>query len=130
MPGVGCETVRIPRCRSQFDMYSRAYSAMTALLRRLVGRLPDVLLFTDDHLAQGAVLALMEHGVRVPEDVRVVTHSNRGLGPFWTKPFTRLEMDPVAHGAKIADAILAYLRTRRLPAGIVLGSEWTSGETF
>jgi vacuolar-type H+-ATPase subunit H len=130
MPGVGCETVRIPRCRSQFDMYSRAYTAMKALLKRLGGRLPDVFLFTDDHLTQGAVLALMEHGVRVPEDVRVVTHSNRGLGPFWTKPFTRLEMNPVAHGAEIADAILAYLRTRRLPAGIVLGSEWTPGETF
>ena len=130
MPGVGCETVRIARCRSQFDMYSRAYAATSALLKRLRGRLPDVFLFTDDHLTQGAVVALMEQGVRVPEDVKVVTHANRGLGPFWSKTFTRLEMDPVAHGAEIAEAILAYLRTRRLPAGLVLGSEWKAGETF
>ena len=111
-------------------MYSGGYEQTVALLKKSGGRLPDVLLFTDDHLAQGGLLALMERGVRVPEDVKIVTHANRGLGPFWVKPLTRLEMDPVAQGAAVAQAVLGYFKTRNLPSGLVLGSEWKPGRTF
>lgn len=130
MPGIPCGTIRIPRYRNPFGMYSGGYEQTVALLKKAGGRLPDVLLFTDDHLAQGGLLALMERGVRVPEDVKVVTHANRGLGPFWVKPLTRLEMDPVAQGAAVARAVLEYFKTRHLPSGLVLGSEWKPGRTF
>ena len=130
MPGIPCKTIRIPRYRNPFGMYSGGYAQTVALLKKAGGRLPDVLLFTDDHLAQGGLLALMERGVRVPEDVKVVTHANRGLGPFWVKPLTRLEMDPVAQGAAVAQAVLEYFKTRHLPSGLVLGSEWKLGRTF
>ena len=130
MPGIPCQTIRIPRYRNPFAMYRGGYEQTVALLKKAGGRLPDVLLFTDDHLAQGGLLALMECGVRVPEDVRVVTHANRGSGPFWLKPLTRLEMDPVAQGASVAKAVLAFLKTRRLPSGLVLGSDWKRGQTF
>lgn len=127
--GIGCETVRLPRVRVPFGMCRDAYAALTERLK--TGRaLPDVLLFTDDHLAQGGLLALMARGLRVPEDVRVVTHANRGQGPFWIKPLTRLEMDPVAQGRDVAQAVLAFLRTGRFPAGLCLGSVWRSGRTF
>lgn len=127
---IACETVRVPRFRNPFGMYSGAFAAMKALLERARGRLPDVFLFTDDHLAHGGLLALSMRGVRIPDDVKVVTHANRGLGPFWVKPLTRLEMDPVAQGRDVAKAVLAYLRTGRLPSGLVLGSVWKPGETF
>lgn len=103
---------------------------MCTYLKKSGGKLPDVFLFTDDHLAHGGLLALMERGIKVPEDVKVVTHANRGLGPFWVKPLTRLEMDPVAQGAVVAKAVLDYFRTRALPSDIVLGSDWKVGETF
>ena len=130
MPGISCRTVRIPRCRNPFGMYSGGYDAAKGLLQDPSFRLPDVFLFTDDHLASGGLLALMERGIRVPEDVRVVTHANRGSGPFWLKPMTRLEMDPVAQGKVIAAAVLDYFRTGRMASGIVLGSEWKVGRTF
>lgn len=130
MPGIPCKTIRIPRYRNPFGMYSGGYEQTVALLKKSGGRLPDVLLFTDDHLAQGGLLALMERGIRVPEDVKVVTHANRGLGPFWVKPLTRLEMDPVAQGAAVAQTVLEYFKTRHLPSGLVLGSEWKPGRTF
>lgn len=130
MPGIGCTTIRIPRYRNPFGMYDGGYKYVMSYLRKTHGKLPDVLLFTDDHLAQGGVLALMERGIRVPEDVRVVTHANRGLGPYWIKPLTRLEMDPVAQGAAVSKAVLDYFKTRSLPSDIVLGSEWRLGKTF
>ena len=130
MTGISCETMRIPRVRTPFGMYSGAFAAMKELLGRANGRLPDVFLFTDDHLAHGGLLALSARGVRIPEDVGVVTHANRGLGPFWIKPLTRLEMDPVAQGRDLATAVLEYLRTGNLPQDLVLGSVWKPGETF
>ncbi len=72
--------------------------------------LPDLLFFSDDdHVASGALTALLHHGVDIPGDVRVVTLSNRGLGPVFHRPLARLEYDPVAHGSVIADYLLAYL---------------------
>lgn len=130
MPRIACTTIRVPRYRNPFGMYSGGYDQMAALLKKPGDRLPDVFLFTDDHLAQGGLLALMERGIRVPEDVKVVTHANRGLGPFWLKPLTRLEMDPVAQGAAVAKAVLDYFKTQHLPEGLVLGSEWKQGKTF
>ena len=130
MPGVSCRTIRIPRSRNLFGMYEGGYKQTIALLRKCRRMLPDVILFTDDHIAQGGLLALMEYGVRIPEDVKVVTHANRGFGPFWMKPLTRFEMDPVSQGADIASAVLGYFKTGGLPSGLVLGSEWKTGSTF
>ena len=75
--------------------------------------------------------SLKEHRDLVIElGMRTGTHANRGLGPFWVKPLTRLEMDPVAQGAAVAQAVLEYFKTRHLPSGLVLGSEWKPGRTF
>jgi len=128
--GIACTTIRVPRYRNPFGMCSGGYEQMEAFLAKTRGRLPDVFLFTDDHLAHGGLLALMERGIRIPQDVKVVTHANRGRGPFWIKPLTRLEMDPVAQGAAVASAVLDYIKTRRLSSDIVLGSEWKRGKTF
>lgn len=91
---------------------------------------PDVILFTDDYVAQGGLIALKNLGVRIPEDVAVVSHANKGHGPVWEKPLTRLEMDPVSHGRELAREIAAYLRSRTFPQNIVLGSKWIAGATF
>ena len=130
MPGVSCKTIRIPRSRNPFGMYDGGYKQTVALLKKCGKNLPGVILYTDDHIAQGGLLALMERGVRIPEDVKVVTHANRGFGPFWVKPLTRLEMDPVSQGADIARAVLSYFKTGGLPSGLVLGSDWKAGKTF
>ena len=130
MPGISCRTVRIPRCRNPFGMCSGACEAMRDLLKGPDFRMPDVFLFTDDHLAQGGLLALMAHGIRIPEDVRVVSLANKGLGPVWVEPVTRLEMDAFAHGAEIAKAVIAFLGGRPFPQGMVLGSAWKRGKTF
>jgi len=127
---ISCQTVRIPRYRRPIGMYEGAYAAVSSLLQQPDRILPDVFLFTDDHLAQSGLLALLKHGVRIPEDVRVVTHANRGLGPFWTTPLTRLEMDPVAQGAALAKAVIEFFKKHRFPQDVVLGSVWKPGKTF
>lgn len=128
--GVRVRTVRIPRQRYSVDVSKAAVRVVETELRKWRGKAPDVILFTDDHLAQGGLLALMAHGVRIPEDVRVVSLSNKGLGPVWVEPVTRLEMDALVHGAEIAKTVIAFLSGRPFPQGLVLGSVWKRGKTF
>lgn len=91
---------------------------------------PDVFLFTDDYLTLGALQAFGIAGVRIPEDVGLVTLSNAGLGPVYVKPLTRLEMDASRHGRMVADAILIFLQKGRFPENLALGTVYLHGETF
>ena len=91
---------------------------------------PDLIVFEDDFLAMGGQVALYRAGVRIPEDVGVVTWANAGFGPVGERPFTRMEMDPVKHGALIAEAILAHLGGRGFPADLEIGPDYVIGETF
>ena len=67
---------------------------------------PDAIFFYDDYLAAGCLIALAATGLRVPEDIRVATLANKGLGPVWFKPLTRLEYDPVANARLIGNYVL------------------------
>lgn len=92
--------------------------------------LPDVIFFKDDFVAAGAMTALLRNGIRIPEDVRVATWANKGLGPVYHRSFTRMEMDPLAHGEKIADWILRYLKSGKPPKNMVVAPVYIRGETL
>ena len=72
-------------------------------------RLPDAIFFYDDYLAAGGLIALAATGLRVPEDIHVATIANKGLGPVWFRPLTRLEYDPVGNARLIGDYVLKLL---------------------
>ena len=70
---------------------------------------PDAVFFYDDYLAAGGLTALAAAGIHIPEDMRVATLANKGLGPVWFKPLTRLEYDPVGNARLIGDFVLKLL---------------------
>ncbi len=74
---------------------------------------PDLIVFTDDYVAQGALLAMAVAGIRIPEDVQVVTLANKGLGPVWTKELTRFEVDAAAEAELLAGLVRDCLANRR-----------------
>ena len=103
------------------EVFSRLESiqdaAFAAMRRRLArGMLPDLLFFSDDYLARGALPVLLEQGVRVPSDMRVVTLSNRGFPPVFPRPLAVIEFDPAVAGRALAHRILDYFRTGRFCA--------------
>ena len=123
----GMDGVRFTNWRTARDIAeyganeSMVRGAMESFRNRLKTRgrgwLPDLFYFTDDHVAAGALTALLEAGVRVPDDVRVATMSNWGLGPVFPVALTRLEMNPYTHGDALARMALAFL-TRKSPQGV------------
>ena len=70
---------------------------------------PGAIFFYDDYLAAGGLIALAATRLRVPEDIRIATLGNKGLGPVWFKPLTRLEYDPVGNARLIGDFVLKLL---------------------
>lgn len=109
--GVAVETLNVEPLRELNIPESIERGALHAMQYWMDGRkrLPDLLWFTDDFVARGALVALLARGIRIPEDVQVITWANKGLGPVFTKPFTRVENDPQTHGAIVAQCILDRL---------------------
>lgn len=104
--------------------------AMELILAEGLPSRDTALFFSDDHLARGALTALSFAGLRAPEDVRVATWSNAGLGPDYPRELSRMEIDPVSGGRKVAGAVLEFLKTGKYPAGTVIGPKWLPGETM
>ena len=99
--------------------------------RKNFGLRSDLLVFTDDFVATGALVAMLSAGVAIPRDVRVVSLSNRGLGPVFLVSLTRIENDPVKHGEQLAEAVCAFLAGRRIRKGMgVIAPEYIVGESF
>ena len=93
-------------------------------------RLPNLLLFWNAFVAQGALMAFLDRGIRIPEDVKVVSLSDVGFGPAYVRPVTRFECDPVDAGEKISEFALAVLAKGRIPPPPVVEPQYIFGATF
>ena len=91
-----------------------------------------MLFFDDDYLASGALTAMLWSGIRIPEDVRVVTLANSSCGSGLAFPvsLTRIEVDPIACGRAIAETVLAYLATGTFPPDATISPTYIKGDTF
>jgi DNA-binding LacI/PurR family transcriptional regulator len=91
---------------------------------------PDVFLFWDDFVAQGALTAFLGRAIKIPEDVKIVTLSNRGLGPVYSESLTRFECDASETGEKVSAYVLAVIAKGRLPPPPVIAPHYVFGRTF
>ena len=89
-----------------------------------------LLLFWNAFVAQGALMAFLDRGIRIPEDVKVVSLSDVGFGPAYVRPVTRFECDLVDAGEKISDFALAVLAKGRIPPPPVIEPQYVFGATF
>ncbi len=128
--GVKCGWTTVPRMDGlgRYEGIERsAYNVFMGLPRT---GFPDVFLFWDDFVAQGALTAFLERGLRIPGDIKVVTLSNRGLGPVYSEALTRFECDASETGEKVAAFALALLAKGRLPPPPVIAPHYVFGRTF
>ena len=105
-----------------------ARDCMAARMKR--GSLCDLLFIADDYLAMGAIPVLLENGVRIPKDLKLVTQYNKGFGPVLTKSLARIEVDPEGIGRECARGIVEWLKTDKLPELDFPSPVYIRGETF
>ncbi len=83
---------------------------------------PEALLITNDRVFTGAWYYLLEKGIRVPQDLAVLTHTNKGREPMSHVPLTRLEIDPMDFAREIYHEITAKIEGRNYELRPVVAS--------
>lgn len=92
-----------------------ADSGYRAAQRLLAAGAPFTALFAgNDTIAFGVLQALREAGRRVPDDVALVGYDDIPLAPFACPPLTSVRSDPIGHGRKAVEMLLAQLQGRAL----------------
>ena len=125
------ETIDVAATRGLPILESIQQNAISALSRRIAqAKLSDLILFTDDYVAMGGLTALLAHGIKAPEDVKIVSFTNYGNGPVYTRPLTRIELNPFMAGRAVANNILFYLRRGTFPKDHPFTTHYIRGETF
>ena len=74
------------------------------------GEKPDGLLVTDDLLMRDSTAAICETRVRVPEQLMIVTHANRGSGIYYPFPVWQMEYDPDEYARMTGEMLVALMR--------------------
>lgn len=88
---------------------------------------PDGLLVTDDLLMREATAAICERRVRVPEQLMIVTHANRGSGIHYPFPVWQMEYDPDEHAALLGEMLVKLMRKETLaPHRLTLPYRWVT----
>lgn len=130
--GIAARKMRIEVDTSKGRFFAVRQAGMQAFDRLVAsGRFSrdDLYFFSDDYLAAGALTALSYAGLKSPDDVRIATWANAGLGPVYPRELSRMEFDPVGAAKEVAAATAAYLKTGVYPSSVV-GAKWFPGETM
>jgi DNA-binding LacI/PurR family transcriptional regulator len=84
------------------------YEAMRTLITREVGF--DAVFAASDLIAIGAMHALSDHGMRVPQDVALVGFDDIAMASFVNPPLTTVLQDTGQAGAVLVDSLLGLIR--------------------
>ncbi|SDD16766.1 transcriptional regulator, LacI family [Paenibacillus sp. UNCCL117] len=76
---------------------------------------PDAVFAANDLMAFGAMEALFERGLRVPEDVAVVGYDDIQAAPYFTPPLTTVRQDKIRLGREAMGLLMELLRGDRSP---------------
>ena len=129
--GITCSWMDISRSKAGWGRFDGivhcGYETFATMPR---SDFPELLLFWNSFFTQGAMMAFLANGIKIPEDVKVVALSNAGVGPVYIKRFTRFEIDPADAGQKIGDFALAILTRGRIPRPPQIKPHYVIGETF
>ena len=129
--GITCSWMDISRSKAGWGRFDGivhcGYETFATMPR---SDFPELLLFWNSFFTQGAIMAFLAHGINIPEEVKIVTLSNTGVGPVYIKPFTRFEIDPADAGQKIGDFALTVLAKKRTPNPPQIVPQYIFGETF
>jgi diguanylate cyclase (GGDEF)-like protein len=97
-----------------------AYRSTISLLRRN-GHI-DAIVALNDVSAMGVLDAVLDHGLRVPEDVIVTGYDNSEISQHSIPPLTTVDQNLVAQGAQCARILVDQCEGRPVPSEVRLPS--------
>lgn len=94
------------------------YEGMKASIES--GNYPSAFFVASDPLAIGAMSALHEKGLRIPEDVSIVSYDDVPTAAFLNPPLTTVRAYPELMGELAVDLFLKSFRGRTVPVKIIV----------
>lgn len=76
---------------------------------------PTAVIAVNDYTAVGIVRSALEHGIRVPQDLSVLSHDNTFLSEIISPKLTSLDYDCPAAGAKFVEVAMAAVNGEPVP---------------
>lgn len=131
--GIGVSLLRVkisPEFRHYGHVQHAGLAAADKLLATGKSSLPDLIYFTDDYLAAGALVSFARHCIRFPEDMRLVSLATKGFEPLWWQDVTRIEWDWFAQGEDLARRVVDLLNSRIACVSTAISPRYITGETF
>jgi LacI family transcriptional regulator len=104
----------VTRVRGDEASDATGHDAMQKLLQ-LTPR-PDGLFCYNDPTALGAMKAILEAGLRIPEDIAVAGCGNVRYSDFLRVPLTSIDQDSEAIGVHAAELAVALIESKTLPS--------------
>lgn len=101
-----------PKERLEFSKGEKRFSLGKEMMLKLLKNpvLPDAVYCINDHIAFGAMEALIENGVRIPQEVAVVGTNNLSGSNFVRPSLTSIDMQLGRCGELAANTLMASLR--------------------
>jgi LacI family transcriptional regulator len=93
-------------------------------MKKLLPHQPDAVFVASDIMAVGALRALRESGLRVPDDIAIIGFDDTPQAELTAPPLTTMRQSPYTMGYKTLEALLEIIRNPDLPTqNIILESE-------
>lgn len=87
------------------------YEMMTSLLSQ--GNLPDAVFAASDPIAMGALKALAEHGIRVPDDISLMGFDDISIAEFTVPPLTTIHA-PAYHMGNYGASLVHHIVRKQM----------------
>lgn len=129
--GAAVETISVADKSGQCYLEAIQRDAMCSFLARLSSRRPrpELVVVTDDFVARGALAAFSELGIRCPDDLWLVTATNKGFGPVYPRSLARIETNPWHDAETFANAAISCMDGKP-PLDVVASVRYVRGDTF
>jgi LacI family transcriptional regulator len=98
------------------------YAQMKNLLKD--PQLPSAVFIASDVVAFGAIAAILEHGLRIPEDIAVVGFDDVPMSSFITPPLTTVRLPATSLALKAGEILLNLINGKQnSPCQVLLNTE-------
>jgi DNA-binding LacI/PurR family transcriptional regulator len=103
--------VALPPERVVYGDFSSAVGS--AMMHKLLDKVPEVdaVFANSDLIALGAVNAIRERGLRVPEDISVIGYDDISLAQYCSPPLTTIRQNIAESGRLLVQNLVQYLET-------------------
>ncbi|SCN22886.1 HTH-type transcriptional repressor CytR [Clostridium sp. N3C] len=75
---------------------------------------PDAVICINDYTAFGAIRALKETNLKLPEEVGIITFDNFPLAPYMTPSLTSIDIDTFMLGKRAGEIIMERIKGNKI----------------